>query len=215
MTSQERPPRSVLRRRIHVGCGPLSLKPDWWNVDIRAFEGVDEVRDVTLPWDGLSKVTHVYAEHFLEHLGLEQACDFLKHAQNAMEATGRIRLTTPSLEWVHQTHLTLPATSRDDQVHQTLAINRAFKGWGHQFLWSRGMLEHVLGSLGYRQLTFCDYGISADPLLHDQEQHGGFEVVEGYPSVWIVEASAGAPADTTKLDHLLESLFYRQVRSGH
>lgn len=215
MTDLPRPPRSDLRRRIHVGCGPLSLKSAWWNVDIRAFDGVDEVRDVTLPWEGLEGVTHVYAEHFLEHLTLQQACDFLKHAQGAMEPAGRIRLTTPSLEWVHTTHFRLPSASRDEQVHQTLAINRAFKGWGHQFLWSRGMLEHVLGSMGFQHVSFHEYGVSGDPVLHDQEQHGGYEVVEGYPSVWIVEALAGSPSDTTQLDNLLEALFHRQVRSGH
>jgi predicted SAM-dependent methyltransferase len=36
--------------RVHVGSGPKSLLPDWWNVDIRDFPGVDEVVDATAPW---------------------------------------------------------------------------------------------------------------------------------------------------------------------
>jgi hypothetical protein len=37
-------------RKVHVGCGPHAILPDWWNVDIRSFLGIDEVIDATAPW---------------------------------------------------------------------------------------------------------------------------------------------------------------------
>lgn len=65
-------------KKLQVGCGPQNLMSDWWNVDIRAFPGIDQVMDVTKPWpfDG---VEYVYGEHFLEHLRLEGAIAFLNY----------------------------------------------------------------------------------------------------------------------------------------
>ena len=34
-------------KKVHVGCGPKNIFPDWWNVDIRSFQGIDTVMDVT------------------------------------------------------------------------------------------------------------------------------------------------------------------------
>lgn len=212
-----RPPVQELRRRIHVGCGPKSLKADWWNVDIRAFKGVDEVRDITRPWDGLTEVTHVYGEHFLEHLDLGAALDFLSHARNAMTAEGRLRLTTPSLEWVMCTHFDTSESDAQRVVEQTYKTNRAFRGWGHQFLWSRPMLIDALTALSYREVTFCDYGESADLFMRGAEQHGGYTVSRGYPSVWIVEARKGegnAELERSFRQAAREN-FLRYVESGH
>ena len=29
-------------RKVHVGCGPHAIMKDWWNIDIRKFQGVDK-----------------------------------------------------------------------------------------------------------------------------------------------------------------------------
>jgi hypothetical protein len=211
-----RPPIEELRQRIHVGCGPKSLKSEWWNVDIRAFPGVDEVCDITQPWGDLSGVTHVYGEHFLEHLALGQALDFLTHARGALAQEGRLRLTTPSLEWVISTHFD---PSGDDQqvIDQTYGVNRAFRGWGHQFLWSRPMLVKTLTALGYADIIFCTYGESDDPMLQGVEQHGGYTVAHGFPSVWIVEANKGIDGaeEAQEFRQTVREKFLRYVESGH
>lgn len=182
-----RPPEDILRKRIHVGCGPKALKSDWWNIDLRPFKGVDEARDIVEPWAGYSDVEYVYGEHFLEHLRLDHAATFLSNAHSAMCQGGRIRLSTPSLEWVYATHFDVTELSREKTLSDTFKINRAFHGWGHQFLWSKPMLEEALEAAGFSDICFHSYGESADSFLSGIEEHGGYTVNHGFPSVWIVE----------------------------
>jgi SAM-dependent methyltransferase len=186
---------------------------EWWNVDIRRFAGIDQVADVTepWPWQGLD---YVYGEHFLEHLSLDRAILFLVEAARALRPGGRIRLSTPGLEWVWRTHFD-PSAAAPEAIAKTYQANRAFYGWGHRFLYSRPMLEHLLRDTGFDDLTFHDYGESPDPALRDLERHGGFEVVDGWPNVWIVEATPTEPRSAIALlaeaDHELE----RHRRAGH
>lgn len=211
-----RPPLETLKKRIHVGCGPKALKADWLNVDIRNFPGIDQVCDITQPWDGLTDVQYVYGEHFIEHLSMTQALDFFRHAHGAMAASGRIRLSTPALEWVIATHFNPAQTDDDKMIGQTFGINRAFHGWGHQFLWSRAMLQAALTASGFRDVTFHAYGESGDPFLTGIEEHGGYKVQHGFPSTWIVEAVNDPGAEeNASFAEIVERDFVRYVRSGH
>lgn len=212
-------------RKVHVGCGPHNIYPDWWNVDIRMFRGVDEVADATRPWPwtGLDRV---YGEHFLEHLEPSDALAFAREAGRALRPGGVLRLSTPSLEhvWISAFR---PARDRDATavVAETYAANRAFRGWGHRFLFSREMLVRLLTAAGFTDLTFHDYGQSDRPELRDIERHGGWAVTDGWPNVWIVEAVASAsddPADPgatptlqTTVAEEIEREFGRYVRAGH
>jgi predicted SAM-dependent methyltransferase len=204
-------------RRIHVGCGPKEILPDWWNVDIRAFPGIDEVVDATKPWPW-SNVDAVFGEHFLEHLPVEDALTFLELAAANLRPGGVLRLSTPSLEWVWATHFALGTGQTDEaRIADTYRANRAFHGWGHRFLFSKPILERLLLGTGFERLTWHAYGESDEPTLRNLERHGGYQVADGWPSVWIVEAVRGAevqppPAD---LRAEVEQEFGRYVRSGH
>jgi predicted SAM-dependent methyltransferase len=186
---------------------------DWWNVDIRGFAGVDQVADMTVPWPWHG-IGYVYGEHFLEHLSLDGAVQFLAEAAASLRPGGRIRLSTPGLEWVWRTHFDGHAPEAD-VIAKTYQANRAFHGWGHQFLYSRPMLEHVLRGAGFTDVTFHDYGKSDDPALRGLERHPGWEIVDGWPNVWIVEATPGGGGATgdliAEVDHEME----RYRRSGH
>jgi hypothetical protein len=204
-------------RRIHVGSGPHALLADWWNVDIRPFRGVDEVADVTQPWPW-PEVDYVFGEHFLEHLDPADAVAFVVEAGRRLSPGGRLRLSTPAIEYAWRTHV---ATADDDErrvAEATYRMNRWFHGWGHRFVWSRPLLGRLLSESGYAPVTFHAYGESDDPVLAGLEQHGGYDVTaDGYPSVWIVEATRG-PAAIVRPDGLLEELeleFARHVRAGH
>ena len=199
--------------RLHVGCGPHNIMADWWNVDIRQFRGIDEVVDVTQPWPWRD-LDAVYGEHFLEHLSVDGAVRFLTQAGAALRPGRKIRLSTPGLEWVWRTHFR-DSGDPAEIVTGTYRANRAFYGWGHQFLWSRPMLERYLRGTGFDHLTFHEYGKSDDPTLHGLEQHSDFQVVDGWPSVWIVEATAtgAGPSDDLLAEADLEIERYR--RAGH
>lgn len=211
-----RPPQEVLCKRVHVGCGPHCLKPDWLNVDIRAFPGVDLVTDITQPWEGLHDVDYVFGEHFIEHLTLPQAFAFLRSAWGAMSDHGRIRLSTPALEWVVASHLDPHMADEEGLRAATFAINRAFHGWGHQFLWSKPCLKHTLDACGFHEIAFFPYGQSDDPFLTSIEAHGEVAVFDGLPSVWIVEAVKNPAKDVDRLfmQHV-KSVYLDHVAAGH
>lgn len=123
--------------RLHLGCGRARLQ-GWVNVDAQPLPGVDLVADVTQGL-GYSDVEAVFAEHFLEHLPLDDALRFLAEVHRALAPGHWVRLSTPNLDWVWSTHYELdsePETKRQN----ALAINRAFRGWQHQFLWNRELL---------------------------------------------------------------------------
>ncbi len=203
-------------RRVHVGCGPENLLPDWWNVDLRGFPGIDEVADVTQPWPW-SNLEFVYGEHFLEHLPLELALDFLSHAGRALQSGGVIRLSTPNLEWVMATHYGAGGSDRPRRVADTIATNRAFHGWGHHFLYSQDMLAHVLGEMGFESISFHAYGESDEPALRGLERHGELEFWGTLASVVIVEARPGQAKvqASARLLAMLEADYLSHVRSGH
>jgi predicted SAM-dependent methyltransferase len=203
-------------KRVHVGCGPHAIMPDWWNVDIRKFRGIDEIINATEPWP-YADLDFIFAEHFIEHLTLEQGLKFLIHAGNSLRLGGVLRLSTPNLEWVVHTHFKTGQVEPAKRVLDTLWINRAFHGWGHQVLYSKELLVHLLQKVGYEKITACQYGQSTHPELNDLEKHGKFSVTGGFPSVVIVEATRGPilldlPSD---LAAYLEENYLRYVASGH
>ena len=203
--------------KVQVGCGPHALLEGWCNTDIRPFDGIDVAMDATRPWP-FSGLTHVFGEHFIEHLEIDRAIDFLVHAGNSLAPGGRIRLSTPNLAWVMRTHFTFgDDVDAERRLQDTIKLNRGFYGWGHRFLWTEEMLTGVMDSVGYEDITLHEYGHSDDPVLHGLERHGGFSVADGLPSVIIVEAVRGdrpMQADEAILAWI-EHDFLRHVRGGH
>jgi len=207
--------------RFNVGCGPNHIRPEWTNVDIRPFEGVDLVLDVTQAWPCAQSLDFVYGEHFLEHLPVESAFRFLDNAYSALRIGGVLRLTTPSLEWVLSTHFSFEKTTSNEIISQSVSINRAFYGWGHQFLYSKEILSAFLLSSGFSAISFHGYGESGIIDLIGLEQHPGFTVVKNsyghFPSVWIVEAKK--TEQEARLDYNFRNLvaesFLSHVNSGH
>lgn len=204
-------------RKVQVGVGPHNARSDWWNVDIRPFGGVDQVMDASKPWPWEDLLRFVYAEHFLEHLAVDDAVSFLLHAGTALETTGVLRLSTPSLEWVLRSHFSFAQCGSDRDLEDCFATNRAFHGWGHQFLYSKGMLSWILHELGFVRVSFHAYGESEIQELQGLELHGGWSTHEGYPSVWIVEAAKGemSPRRTSRLDDALQNNYLKHLAGGH
>jgi predicted SAM-dependent methyltransferase len=203
-------------KKVHIGCGPNAIMSDWWNVDIRNFRGIDAVIDATEPW-AYADLDFVFAEHFIEHLALDRGLTFLIHAGNSLRPGGIIRLSTPNLEWVVHTHFQTGPIEHGQRLMDTLRMNRAFHGWGHQFLYSKEMLVYVMQKVGYQDITLCQYGQSSHPELNDLEKHGKFSVAGSFPSVIILEGTRGAPALSlpNDLGGMVNENYLRYVVSGH
>ncbi len=180
-------------RRLHIGCGQQSI-PGWINIDNQGHPGVDQVLDVRqgLPF---RDVVSIYAEHFLEHLSLEEGLAFLRECRRVLSAEGTLRLSTPNLDWVLITHYRGRSASDEDARVDCMRLNRAFHGWGHQFLYNQSMLASALRSAGFARIQPYRYGESAVAELSGLERHETWEDTPDLPHVLIVEASGSGRKD--------------------
>ena len=181
-------------------------------------QGLDRLNKiVTKPWP-FNGLEYVYGEHFLEHLSLEGAIAFLNNVWKSLKPGGVIRLSTPSIEWVLSTHFNLSETNPQRRIDSTFSMNRAFHGWGHQFIYSKDFLQSLLDNLGWQKVIFCEYGKSEHSSLQGIERHGNYRVDNGYPNVWIVEGARGdgrSESSISSYQKLLDKSYISYVRSGH
>lgn len=193
--------------RLHVGSGKERLE-GWVNVDIQPLPGVDVVADVT---QGLqfSDMEVVFAEHFLEHLAIDDALRFLLESHRVLRDGGWIRLSTPNLDWVWSTHYQLDETL-DFKRDAAIRLNRAFHGWRHRFLWNREMLGEALEACGFTDVRWCRWGESALPVFQGIERHETYVDVPELPHVLVVEARKGTaqPDRLADLGARLEREFF-------
>lgn len=185
--------------RLHIGCGRSAI-PGWVNVDQYPIPGVDRVLDVG---DGIpfENVSHLYAEHFLEHLSLHGALSFLRGCRRVLTPSGVLRVSTPNLDWVVLTHYHYGRWDADAAaVQECLGLNRAFHGWGHQFLYNRQTLTLALRTAGFERIVFQAYGASDVPELRDLERHELYDDNPDVPHVIIAEASGRGAADLATPD---------------
>lgn len=171
--------------RLHIGCGPHHID-GWINIDSVAYPGVDRVIDVAggLPFDDVS---FVFAEHFIEHLHYADALALLRECRRVLRDDGILRLSTPNLDWVWASHYRRVLTD-DQQVLGCFALNRAFRGWGHQFLYNWGTLAATLRAAGFAEVIRRRYGESDHPELRGLERHEQNPDFDSLSHILIVEA---------------------------
>jgi predicted SAM-dependent methyltransferase len=172
--------------KLHLGCGPLAL-PGWINIDNQPYPGVDRVLDVSegLPFED---VRFIFAEHFIEHLPFDAATSLMRECRRVLRDDGVLRLSTPNLDWVWASHYKKVMTS-EEAVLSCFAINRAFRGWGHQFLYNLQTLTALLQNAGFATVTPLTHGVSSNPDLHGLEHHEKYPDSPEVPHVVVVEAS--------------------------
>lgn len=156
-------------------------------MDLHPIPGLDFAIDVRqgLPFDN---VALLFAEHFLEHLTIDEGLAFLRDCRKILKPNGVLRLSTPNLDWVILTHYHGPSVPQEDAIVDSLRLNRAFHGWGHQFLYNRAMLETVLRAAGFASIRFEKYRESSIDALRGIEQHETYDDVPGLPHVLVAEA---------------------------
>lgn len=188
--------------RLHIGCGQQAI-PGWINIDNQGLPGVDQVLDVRqgLPFAGVSAV---YAEHFLEHLAFEDGLRFLAECRRVLQPDGVLRLSTPNLEWVLSTHYRWQDATPENRLMDCMKMNRAFHGWGHQFLYNRPTLEAAVRAAGFARAAFFEYGRSDRPELAGLERHETWEDSPELPHVLVVQASGVAKPEPIPVAFLQE-----------
>ena len=172
--------------KLHLGAGPQRLE-GWLNIDNLPYPGVDRVLDVTagLPFED---VQFIFAEHFIEHLQFDAAMELMRECRRVLRDDGVLRLSTPNLDWVWASHYKKVMT-QEEAVLACFAINRAFRGWGHQFLYNETTLRSLLLDAGFADVVRCEYGESEHPELRGIERHEWQPDFDGFSHILIVEAS--------------------------
>ncbi|HEX7807428.1 MAG TPA: methyltransferase domain-containing protein, partial [Thermoanaerobaculia bacterium] len=174
--------------RLHLACGPHALR-GWVNIDNQAYAGIDRLLDLRngLPFEN---VEYIYAEHFIEHIEYRDALRLLTECRRALAPEGVIRLSTPNLDWVWA-HAYHPGTWENDGqgIHDCLVANRAFRAWGHRFLYNDAMLRELLHRAGFANVTFHRYHESEHEALRGIEGHMPYPDSPEIPHVLIAEAS--------------------------
>lgn len=182
------PYHSPLMIRLHIGSGPVQL-PGWTNIDNQKYPGVHKVLDVTkgLPF---KDVDLIFAEHFIEHLSYEQGKAFLRECRRALKPEGILRISTPNLDWVWATQYHPGQWSEEGEaVRDCFWMNKAFRGWGHQFLYNLPALKACLQAAGFATVRPCRYGESDHPELRAIEHHEQYIDTPELPHVVIAEAT--------------------------
>lgn len=191
--------------KLHLGSGPVIL-PGWVNVDVQPYPGVDRVLDLRegLPFE---QVSHVFAEHFIEHFELEEALRVVRECRRVLVDEGVLRLATPNLDWVWATSyasrwtptsettasIDVASWIHDDaSAREALTLNRAFRAWGHKFLYNTAMLAELLQRAGFARIEWCEYGKSRHAELSGLEHHERSPDTAALPHLLIAEASGRA-----------------------
>lgn len=198
--------------RLHIGSGRERLS-GWVNIDLQTFLEVDVALDVTrgLP---CSNARRIFAEHFLEHLYVDDALQFLVAVQRTLGPEGWLRLSTPNLDWIWSNVYHPSGADREEQIMRGIHANRSFYGWQHRFLWNRELLEKALVVTGFKDLRWCRYGESELPDMNNLERHEIYDDDPEMPHVLIVEARQGVsrPEELDRFKALLQTEFLQSLK---
>jgi len=93
MDAAKQPVAALLK--LDLGCGK-SKQAGFIGVDSRAFEGVDQVVDLTHPWPWAdASVEEVHCSHFVEHLTGPERIHFVNELHRVLIPGGKATLVVP------------------------------------------------------------------------------------------------------------------------
>jgi len=159
--------------KLNVGCGKVKL-PGWVNIDIEP--GADLVIDVRegLPFNDNS-VDFIYNEHFVEHLTYEECEKVLREFWRCLKKGGVLRIAAPDLDFIIQIYDRdfknqdwFPAGFEFVKT-KGMAMNMAFRSWGHKFLYNEEELTGQLIKVGFQNIKRCELNKSNYPELSNLE----------------------------------------------
>ncbi len=174
-------------RKLQIGAGQFPTE-GWINTDLDPTVGVvflDATR--RLPFADAT-FDYVFSEHVIEHVPHDTARALLAECHRVLKPGGRIRIATPDLgrlaamharrgnpspeeagyvRWIAESFLTDPA-----RASAAFALNQAFHGWGHEFLYDEETLTSALRAAGFAEPARYAVGVSDDPHLRGLETHG-------------------------------------------
>lgn len=175
MRRRVEPPGSSPRLpRINVGCG-THREPGWWNIDADPRADIQHAVEFgsPLPFESGS-LDVVFSEHFIEHVPLETGIWFIREAARALRPGGVWRSSTPDFDWIVGRGLAewqklasiyedIGDFRRGAMQRSSEVVNWAFRGHGHQYLWSLADFTAHLSANGFTDIRRMNHGESRLP----------------------------------------------------
>lgn len=182
-----------LSDKLHIGCGNCLLD-GWINTDIKPCSNDILYMDLTKPFpfqDNFFK--YIFSEHVCEHVTFKDYLSTLREIHRVLKPGGIYRVAMPTLDFLlnlydkpnnalHSKYIQWSNTSfgfadyclksftsKDLAV---ITLNNFMHNWGHKFIYSNEMIEHILKIAGFRNVKRCNIGESRYPELRGLEQHG-------------------------------------------
>ncbi len=187
------PNKRSLTDKLHIGCGKCLLD-GWINTDIKPCSDDILYMDITKPFpfqDNFFK--YIFSEHVCEHITFKDYISSLSEIHRVLKPGGVYRVAMPTLDFLlnlydkpnNALHSKYIQWSNDsfgfaDQCLKSftskdlavITLNNFMHNWGHKFIYSNEMTEHILKIAGFRNVKRCNIGESHYPELRDLEQHG-------------------------------------------
>lgn len=159
--------------RLHLGCGGNILK-GWANIDrLNNEQVIHWDLTVSLPLQPAS-ISHIFSEHFIEHISLQQAARLFTDCYRALQPEGMIRISTPSLRTLIDEYLAGKTGDWQDvgwsPATPCQMVNEGLHLWGHQFVYDFAELKRLMESVGFREVQAVTRHESTTPELRGLER---------------------------------------------
>jgi predicted SAM-dependent methyltransferase len=173
-------------RKLQLGANRNGLE-GWLNTDLHTIPGKAFSMDVSKPFPIPDQsIDFIFSEHLIEHIPSHIGAHMLKECKRILKPSGVLRVATPDLN-------VLLGLLKDDlnEAQQKYissfvelclydytpkngleVVNHAFKGWGHQFLYTENHLIDALMTAGFSDIKRVAIGQSDYKELAGIEHHG-------------------------------------------
>lgn len=178
--------------KLHIGCGNCLLD-NWLNTDIELHSDKIQYLDLTkpFPFDDAS-FTYVFAEHVCEHISFNAFISASREILRVLKPGGVFRMAIPSIEFLFDicnnphkelnsqyinwsiskfAEQNISAFSFKKDELAIITLNNFMRSWGHSFIYSIPMIQHILKGSGFENVRRCEIGKSTHKELENLEQH--------------------------------------------
>ncbi len=179
--------------KLHIGCGNCIL-PSWLNTDIHPCSEEVLHLDITKPFPfNANSFRFIFAEHVCEHISFSEFITTLQEIHRTLRPRGVFRIAMPSFDFLVGLYNTPQEAENSRYINWSIetfasaeernaitdsydkaifTINKFMHSWGHQFVYSAHLIEHLLNATGFHNITRCQVGESSHSDLQNLEHHG-------------------------------------------
>jgi predicted SAM-dependent methyltransferase len=167
-------------KKLVLGCGYSVLK-EWLNSDFHPLSDEVVYLNAThrFPFsDGV--FDYIFSEHMIEHISYSDAQQMLGECFRVMKPEGRIRISTPNLEFLFDLYRNDKSPLQEEYIRwsakewgvkrqDTHVINFFVREWGHCFIYDEKALRGALEEAGFVEIERCALNESRSPALRNLE----------------------------------------------